>query len=174
MSATFEEKLAFGQIGEGTIEQWLIRAKGYSVLPVYDIAAREGKGPRLFTPDKNLIIPDLLTITPNGVRWIEAKRKSVFSWHRISSRWVTGIDIYVYEHYQEVAQATPWQIWLLFLHEESRTNNGPCPTGLYGGELNYLVQYENHRHTNWGRKGMVYWAHETLTQLATLAEVKAL
>ena len=32
--------------------------------------------------------------------------RTAFSWHRLSGRWVTGIDLRHYEHYQEIKMAS--------------------------------------------------------------------
>lgn len=168
----FQEQLAFGQIAEWQIEVWLRRAAGCCVLPVRE-GGRDNQGPRIFLPIGNLIAPDMLVIKGKDVRWIEAKHKTVFSWHRMTHRWTTGIDLRAYEQYQEVASITPWPVWLLFLHSssDSKERSEPCPTGLFGGELSYLTENENHRSDRWGRSGMVYWAHETLRLIATKEEI---
>lgn len=170
----FSEQLKRGQIGEGRIAAWL-RGRGWSVLPVYDIEIDTGKGPRVFTPDAQLIAPDILAFRAGDILWIEAKRKSVFTWHRITSRWVTGIDLHHYSQYLKVADLVEWPVWLLFLHENSshpsRPNEPwPCPTGLFGGSLKKLAKNENHRHENWGRSGMVYWSVDVLSKIAEVDE----
>ena len=174
---TFAEHLAIGQLGESYIARWLNR-RGWSVLPVYETQLDTGKGPRLFTPEGRLIALDMFAFhAQNGALWIEAKHKSVFSWHRITRRWVTGIDLRHYEDYLKIADSSQWEVWLLFLHTQDRTERRnepwPCPTGLFGETLKFLRENENHRHCNWGKTGMVYWAHEKLKQLATLDEVYA-
>jgi hypothetical protein len=174
---TFREHLAFGQIAETQIAKWIM-SRGGVVLPIYDVEIESGKGPRVFSTEGEFVAPDLLVATHGRVHWIEAKHKSVFTWHRITSRWVTGIDLHHYEQYKKVAEIMPWPIWLLFLHRESKPaehdikHNCPtqCPTGLFGSTLERLAKIENHRHANWGRYGMVYWAHDKLQLIATLNE----
>lgn len=175
----FERQLAFGQIAETLIAKWII-ARGNLVLPIYDVEVDTGKGPRLFGGvDSELVAPDLLVMSANGVYWIEAKHKTVFTWHRISSQWTTGIDQRHYEHYLKVDEQTPWPVWLLFLHQcetpsEIDVPHGcpeKCPTGLFGHPLARLKDCENHRHNNWGSSGMVYWGHRSLTLLATLETI---
>jgi len=172
-AASFERQLTFGKVGESLIAGWFKR-KGYAVLPVYEIEAHTGKGPQVFLQTAELIAPDMLCFMGQKVFWIEAKHKSVFSWHRITRRWVTGIDRRHYHDYLKVAEASPWPVWLMFLHRNDYTNEPPhnCPSGLFGGELKRLKDNVNHEHDNWGKSGMVYWAHETLLQLATLEEVQ--
>ena len=178
-STTFKRKLAFGQIAETQIAKWII-ARGNLVLPVYDIEIESGKGPRLFGGrDSELVAPDLLVISTNGTCWIEAKHKTVFTWHRITSQWTTGIDKRHYEYYIKVGEQTPWPVWLLFLHQHDTPSKidiphgcpAKCPTGLFGKPLSELQGSENHRHDNWGTSGMVYWAHRTLMLLATLEQI---
>ena len=181
----FAERLAFGQIAESYIALWLRRKHGFSVLPVYEKEIDTGKGPRYFLPQGELVAPDLLAIRfrdphrKDRILWIEAKHKTVFSWHRKTLQWVTGIDLHHYGDYLCIAKQTPWPIWLLFLHQSDQPAPYDvkygcpkyCPTGLFAGELLALSQRENHRHNNWGPHGMVYWNQNTLTLLATLEEI---
>lgn len=188
---TFHEQLAMGQIGESAIAGWL-RHRGSSVLPAYEKEIDTGKGPRLFCPERQLVTPDLF-VFPSLV-FIEAKHKSVFSWHHLTARWCTGIDLNHYDDYREVQRQTETRVWLLFLHRSSSPSKidaggrsdchacaaSPtgscceveCPTGLFGGPLSYLSEHENHRHGNHGRHGMVYWQHKTLNLLASIEEVE--
>lgn len=177
MTRVFQQSLAAGQMGESRIARWLNR-RGWAVLPVYEKEIHTGKGPRLFAPDGQLIALDMLAFHPGRQKalWIEAKHKTVFSWYRAKERWVTGIDMRHYRDYLRVADLSPWPVWLLFLHAEAygpRAEPYPCPTGLFGQTLDYLRVHESHRHKNWGHSGMVYWAYESLKQLATLSEVYA-
>jgi hypothetical protein len=173
----FSKNLPFGKQGESEIALW-VRYRGSHVLPVYEKELNEGKGPQLFLSSGELIAPDMLVFNSNNLKacWIEAKHKSVFSWHRITEKWVTGIDIRHYNNYLELLELSPWPIWLLFLHKEDRCEiRGepyPCPVGLFGNTLEYLKNNVNHRHTNWGKSGMVYWAYSSLKLLATLGEVQ--
>lgn len=179
--SSFSRQLGFGKIGESAIAKWLMRARQYNVLPVYEKEIHEGKGPTLFTLTKQLIAPDLFCFRDAGestdVRWIEAKTKSAFTFHRISGRWVTGIDLRHYNDYLEVASLSKIPVYLMFLHLDGVAKDTPdgksSPTGLFCGSLKFLSEHENHRHSNWGKSGMVYWAHETLTRIATLEEINA-
>ena len=178
-SSGFEQQLRIGRIGEGVLATWLRKNKGYSVLPVYEKELADGKGPVLFTGMGELIAPDLLcfrkqTARGNDVIWFEAKTKSAFTWHRITSTWVTGIDLRHYEDYKRVDALSPFPVWLLFLHKDGIAKDTPAgmtsPTGVFGQSLAYLSTHEHHRHDNWAR-GMVYWGLETLRKLATLEEL---
>lgn len=176
---TFAEALKRGQLGEGVIANW-IKVRGNSVLPVYEKQIDTGKGPQFFTPDGAFVAPDMFVMP--SMHWVEAKNKSVFTWHRITRRWVTGIDLHHYAEYQRVAEISRRPVWLLFLH----TSNVPdrrdldmgcpteCPVGLFGASLKFLIRNENHRHHNHGRYGMVYWAHGTLSLMATVDELAAI
>lgn len=176
----FQKQLAFGAVAEGQIANWLRNVRGYSILPVYEIEMHTGKGPRLFAPDRKIVSPDMLAFKTEKIMWIEAKHKSVFSWHRRTQRWVTGIDEHHYEEYIEVSKRFPHQVWLMFLHWSSRPDARDlqygcpesCPTGLFAGHLDELRMMPNHRHRNHGRHGMVYWAHEKLKHLACLEDLE--
>lgn len=169
-SGEFKERLAFGQVAESQIEAWLIRRCNFAILPVYE-GGRENKGPRFQTPKGAFILPDILAVRGQEVRWIEVKRKSRFSWYRVGGYWTTGIDKHHYAQYLQVSQMTSWPVYLLFLHSEKYSAGRQCPTGLFGGELKALTARIDHTSDRWGRGGMVYWRHETLTRFATLEEV---
>lgn len=176
----FRDALAFGKIGEGYIASWF-RRNGYNVLPVYEKEIHEGKGPVLFSTFGPFIAPDLLVFQGrnNGtgdlakVRWIEAKTKTAFTWHRNTQRWTTGIDLRHYHDYLRIADFSPWPVWLMFLQLPGIAKDSPsgCPSGLFGNDLLYLRDHENHRHQNGGKAGMVYWASETLKLIASLQDV---
>lgn len=172
---SFADTLAQGVAGETAIAQWL-KCKGYSVLPVYEKILDTGKGPQLYTPRTALIAPDLLVYRGAQVLWIEAKHKSAFTWHRNTQRWCTGIDLRHYADYCRVDEEAPWPVWLMFLHDGKQAKDSPpdSPAGLFGRELAYLREHENHRHGNWGRSGMVYWAIDHLRLIAELSAVAAL
>jgi len=169
---SFQSSLDYGKAGESAIALWL-RRRGFCVLPVYEKVIDEGKGPQLYMTDGSLIAPDLLAFNGSKTYWIEAKHKTAFSWHRISERWVTGIDLRHYQDYCQVDDQTPWPVWLLFLHDGGQAKDSPAnsPSGLFGHTLAHLRQHENHRSSRWGTSGMVYWAYQTLRLVATLEEV---
>lgn len=164
--SSFAATLSYGDAGESAIAQRL-RQRGFSVLPAYEKIISTGKGPQLYLPDGMLIAPDLLVFKGRNVLWIEAKHKTAFTWHRITERWCTGIDLRHYEQYQQVERHTPWNVWLLFLHDGGQAKDSPpnSPSGLFGNALSYLIRHENHRSMNWGNSGMVYWAVESLHRL---------
>ena len=143
------------------------------MLPVYETEGEEYKGPRLLMArGRDLVAPDMLAFRAGRILWIEAKHKTVFSWHRKTSRWVTGIDMHQYSQYQQVAKVHPIPLWLLFLHQQSVSDGpGPCPTGLYGQRIDVLKGCENHRHENWGKSGMVYWGESSLKKMAELRDM---
>lgn len=169
----FQESLRFGKTGEGIIARWLNR-RGFHVLPVYEKEQGEYKGPALYSVSGSLIAPDMLAFQKNGKTfWVEAKTKSAFTWHRITSKWVTGVDLRHYEDYLKVQDASPWPVWLLFLHYPGQAKDSPpgCPFGLFGQSIEILRNNENHRHQNGGHSGMVYWSVDTLRRIAELSDV---
>jgi hypothetical protein len=174
----FEQTLAFGQVGEGIISRWL-QSRGHSVFPAYQVEMHTGKGPQLFAASGDLVLPDLLAFRSGKVQWFEAKHKTCFTWHRISARWTTGIDLRHYGEYREVAERTSLPVWLLFWHpmpqpsEADRRHGCPpeCPTGLFGENIEILADCESHRSDRHGRSGMVYWAHDSLRLLANSVEL---
>lgn len=176
---TFEEQLAFGQMGESLIAQWL-RRRGYNILPAYEKEIDNGKGPRLFTASSEypqLVAPDLFVMGNGKFMWIEAKHKTRFSWYGKRKCWVTGIDLHHYEDYCRVADVTDLPVWLLFLHRDNHASlsdvnrwGAPreCPVGLFGEEVSFLRRPVNQSHTSgeYGSSGMIYWRHETLRHIA--------
>jgi hypothetical protein len=171
MRSQTEIELSYGEIGESLIANWL-KHKGFDVLPVYEKIIDTGKGPQLFTAYGNFVAPDLLVFNHQKVLWIEAKHKTAFTWHRITSTWVTGIDLHHYHDYWVVYKRSPWPVFLLFLHEGGQAKDSPpdSPAGLFGERLEYLRQHEHHRHGNWGKTGMVYWSVDVLKRYASINE----
>ena len=170
---TFSTAYQYGFAGETAIALWL-RSRGNCVMPVYEKIVDTGKGPQLYMPKGTLIAPDLFVFNSERALWIEAKHKTAFTWHRITERWVTGIDLRHYADYCAVDDGTPWPVWLLFLHDGGQAKDSPAnsPAGLFGATLAHLRQHENHRHANGGTAGMVYWAVDTLKRLATLDQMR--
>lgn len=179
MSNTFRQNFAFGLIGESRISRWL-QARGHMVMPAYEKEVDTGKGPQLFSAQGDLVLPDMLVINNGLALWAEAKHKSVWTWHRITQRWTTGVCLRHYEHYCQVATRTAMPVWLMFWHPGSTParsdldHGSPqaCPTGLFGANISTLQHCESHRSMRWGRHGMVYWAQEHLTMLASVDEVE--
>ena len=170
----FNDMLDWGQAGETVIARWL-RSRGNYVLPVYEKVIDSGKGPRLFAPGNGRIVaPDLFVYKTKDAIWVEAKRKTAFSWHRKTKKWVTGIDLHHYNEYCKIDDAGPFPVWLLFLHEGGQAKDSPpnSPAGLFGNKLGALRRCENHRHKNWGKTGMVYWSVDSLILMARLSELR--
>jgi hypothetical protein len=180
--SSFQQAFHFGRIAENKIAQWLL-ARGHAVLPVYEVEMEQAhKGPRVIGASAEWLAPDLLAFTKGQAQWIEAKRKSTFTWHRKTGTWQTGIDRRCYDHYLELAGVSPFKLWLMFLHEESLPHSrdlrggspSECPTGLYGGDILKLKERIDHPHGAWGNGGMVYWRESALTLIATVQQVNAL
>lgn len=144
-------------------------------MPVYEKILDTGKGPQVYTVDGSIVAPDLFCFSLKKAFWVEAKTKNAFTWHRRTSRFVTGIDIRHYEDYLSLQEKTKWDIWLLFLQLGGKAKDNPedvSPSGLFGNTLNYLSKNENHRHDNWGKSGMVYWSIDSLKRIATLENLE--
>lgn len=185
---SFESSRQTGAITEGYIAKWLM-ARGNAVMPAYQIEKETGKGPQLFSSVSAYVAPDFIAFGTRGVFWIEAKHKSVWTWHRNTQHWTTGIDLRHYADYLRVAQQTRLPVWLMFFHQNDQPNQRDvkfgcpreCPVGLYGGEIFDLVAKENHRsppldiardgNVGHGRSGMVYWKVEDLRFFAKKEDV---
>jgi hypothetical protein len=176
----FEESLHKGRLSESAIVSWL-RARGNGVITVYEIQHDAKMGPRfLASRSRAFVAPDVLCFGGEGsVLWCETKHKTVFSWHRKTQQWVTGVDLHHFRDYERVAGETGLPVWLAFLHVSSTPNSADwkyncppqCPTGLFVGEIGRLASQYNHKHENWGRHGMIYWSSQTLHRLAPAHEV---
>jgi hypothetical protein len=182
-NGSFRQQLAFGKVAEGAIARWLM-GRGHSILPVYEKEVGDGtyKGPQLYRMRESFAAPDLLVFSnASEILWVEAKRKSVFTWWRKGRVWETGIDLRHYRDYLAIRDRIGIRMLLMFLHECSEPSpidrpflppGSTCPTGLFAGEIGELSANESHRDPRHGRSGMVYWAHETLVQLATLEQIE--
>ena len=165
----FRAQLAAGLKGEDLVKAWL-RHDGHLVVSDFG-AMKPYLGPRVYGPSDMIIQPDLLAIKEEDTPpkfWVEVKSKSVFSWHRITAKWTTGVDVSKYDQYLEIINQTGWDVLIVFLHFDERSARygdapWPCPTGLFWQWLDKLETQENHR---WGN--MVYWAHDTLNNDASI------
>ena len=174
----FSENLAVGRIAEGQIAKWLV-SRGNAVMPAYEIEKNSGKGPQLFAMEGGIVSPDMVVFGAHGIHWVEAKRKTVFTWYRAKHQWETGIDSRHYYEYLKVRSITNLPVWLLFLHTQSepwecdKAQNGcpaNCPVGLFGEEIKTLDKKISHVSDRYA-KGMVYWAHQDLKMIASLEEL---
>jgi hypothetical protein len=173
----FQRNLAFGQIAETDIAKWLIR-RGVVVLPIYDVEYETGKGPRVFSCAGNLAAPDLLVWCKQGIRWIEAKHKTTFTWYRKTREWQTGIDLPHWQDYCRCQDNTNVETWLLFLHRSAEPASqdrghcqGQCPIGLFGNKIAELRNPEPRSDARGSYRGMVYWPKSRLKKIAPLNEV---
>lgn len=172
----FAESLQIGQAAESAIAKWLI-SKGRSVMPVYEKIIDTGKGPQLFCCKGSYAAPDLAVFSPAGeFFWVEAKHKTAFTWWRKGGVFETGVDLKHYQDYISVSETTKKPVWIFFLHKGGKAKDSPAsPSGLYGGSLEVLRRKESHRHSNWGKSGMVYWARDVdggcLKKLAEYNEI---
>lgn len=173
----FKSQLKEGQAGESFIARWR-RARGSSVIPIYEKILDTGKGPQLFLPNEELVAPDLLEfLSTKEVRWIEAKHKTTFTWHHKTQCWTTGIDLRHWKDYLRVDAESPFRVWLLFLHRGGRDKDTgrSSPSGLYGARIAFL---KDNVHHEWPRpqpgqpSGMIYWREEVLTYIASIAEME--
>jgi len=155
---SFEHYLETGKVAETWIAKWL-RKRGCTVMPVYEVEGGQFKGPQVYSPDREIVAPDMLVWRGKSIKWIEAKHKTAFSWYRRTEQWVTGIDLRHYFDYCTIDDDSPWPVWILFMHRGgvAKDSPGPSPSGLYGNSLEYLRRHESHRSDRWAR-GMVYWS----------------
>lgn len=174
---TFKERLREGKIAESIIARWLM-SRGWAVLPVYEKEIGHGKGPQIFTLNNSFAAPDMFVFRNGEAKFIEAKIKTGFTWHRITNHWTTGIDLKHYQDYLKIQEIAPWPIWLFFLHTDNlgakdtpEELRGQSPVGLFGNELLILKNCENHRSDKWGTSGMVYWAVDNLKLILPLSEL---
>src|SRR5690606_13964443 len=139
--------------------------RGWTVIPVYETELGRHKGPQIYTPEYSFIAPDLMAFKDARFRFIEAKNKSVFTWHRKTETWQTGIDLHHYRQYLAVAEHFNLDVWLMFLHESAipsaidlKHSGCPsqCPIGLFANTLRRLSQDGCGRtDTRWSKSGMV-------------------
>ena len=178
----FQTKLKQARRREKILKAYFIN-RGYAVCQTEEGLSGQYKGPRIDTPDGELIKPDLFLMKwkDDGPRvfWIDVKDKAVFTWHRITSCWCTGIDTRCYESYTALATGSGVHVFLFFLHEISTPNAidlaypecpKQCPTGLF---LVNVMTPINHSFKG-GNNGlpMVYWAHAQLKKIIEIKELK--
>jgi hypothetical protein len=172
----------FGTAGENIVKAWLIK-RGCRIISTRDIETRKAwGGPSMESEGFEPVLPDFLVIQPEKLQtlWMEVKRKTRFSWHAISRCWVTGIDEHYLEHYVLVGQSSKIPVWLFFLHLDSKPSQkdlddgcpAQCPTGLFAQEILRLAARTHHTSANHGKGGMVYWAPEAFSLVATSEDLE--
>ena len=169
MERDFKKSLEYGQIAEGAIVKWLIE-RGNSVIPVYEKEIDTGKGPQVFTANESVVAPDVLVYKNGKFFFAECKRKNAFTWHRISKRWTTGIDIRHYKEYLKVSDIFETEVYLFFLQMGGVAKDSEkSPSGLFYNSLSFLSKDENINHVNdkWA-KGMIYWSIDKLIKIAEI------
>jgi hypothetical protein len=160
---SFDNNLKDGRVAESKIARWLMR-RGFCVLPVYDVAEQQHKGPQLFSCDGEFVAPDMLALKMGGpILFVEAKCKAGWTHYHKEDRVETGIDWRHYLDYQKVAARTGLPLWILFLQNGQQTkgtrlDERTSRTGLYGNEIANLDARQSHRDNRWGDGGMVYWS----------------
>lgn len=172
---SFAASLVAGRTVEQAVAAWLVR-QGYCVLPAYAVADNAPHGPRVQTPGGPLIAPDMLCFNPTETLWVETKlKRGGFSWRRCepyAGTWQTGIDLYCWRAYKALAACTPFPVWLMFVQADPiQGPEGPCPVGLFGGELGALQDARHHTSERYGGRGMIFFCVDDLVPLATLSEI---
>ena len=168
---TFEEKLKRGLRDEWLLSQWL-RAKGCSVIPIAK-GAYDKNGPRLYMPQIDIIVPDMIVLERDTTFWAECKGKDIFTWYRKTGSWQTGFDVHSFNEYQEIKKVSHWPVKIFFLHRsEGKPQSkapGPSPTGLFMAPLSMLGTSIHHT-DGWGTKTLHYWDISNLAQLTSSIE----
>jgi len=179
----FRRQLLIGKMGESIIALWL-KSIGFHVLPVYEKETDDFKGPQFFCEGEELVAPDMFVFNPSAPDgyfwhgWVEAKRKTRFSWYGIEKKFVTGINYNHYLDYLKVQKYSDHRVLLFFLHVQSDTwprdverwkAPEECPTGLFYCAIDKPFLYKS---ADDDGVRMVYWQYGDLTQAASMEELK--
>lgn len=166
LSAHFNESLAIGKTGETEIANWIL-SKGATILPIYEIADNQYKGPTIYTGGETIIAPDMLVMSNGNMFFVEAKHKAAFTEYRKTGKFQTGIDIKHLHEYIRIQNVTNIPVWLMFLQRGGiAKDSSPSPSGLYGGSLGRLYPIVDHFSDRHGISGMAYWNIEDLKFLS--------
>jgi len=165
----FKQTLAQGKLIETLIAKWLIK-RGYTIIPIYEIADNQYKGPQIFTPHESIIAPDMLAFKDGYFYFIEAKFKSGFTKHDNTGHYLTGIDLPHYRNYIKVMEHFNTDIRIIFVMEGKEVMGNTWNSGVYMGYLSEMVDCIHHTHEKGSKHGMVYWDEEVLTKVCTLEQ----
>ena len=164
----FEKQLAIGREVEMAVARWLMQ-RGHRVLPVYDYSGlNSGKAPKLqaISSADSLICPDLLIVKGGRTIWCEVKFKTHADFTRRTRQHETGIDLRLWNHYQQVADTSGSPVWLIFCHQ--------CEDEIRCGSLDVLRSPNEHRiyrGSKMSHSGMVFFRYDTLHYLERLSSV---
>ncbi|MGG5818730.1 hypothetical protein [Falsiroseomonas sp. HW251] len=158
---TFRARLSYGGWAERIVSLWAL-GRGLTVVPLSAVPADDACGPRISTPDGVHVAPDLLMLGLGGSHFVEVKRKSAPTAHRISGTICTGIERRDLDRYLAVAKATKTPVDLMLVHDTGGAE-------LLGGDVERLASLIHHE-----AGGMVFWDVDELDVLAEADEMDEL
>lgn len=100
-----------------------IMARGVLVLAAYDFSGlSDNKAPKLeaFSSLESLVVPDLFVARQGRSSWVEVKWKGGAFLFRKTRELETGINLRLWDQYQQVRSATGARVFLVFVHERER------------------------------------------------------
>lgn len=180
----FVKQLDYAELQEYRIACWL-REGGYTVLHVFqEHKPGRYRGPRVLTPRRSIIAPDLLVVAGPGELaglcwappfWVEAKGKSGWTWTQKLGRWEWGMEKKFYDDYLAL-DCNPYPILVMTACEGKPTKGDERPnqSGLFLRALAQLAagrpriwMPEPGTETCYGREGMVYWPQTEFFKIAS-------
>lgn len=153
-----DPRYKFGHVAELETAQTLQNHGAY-IIPSYDYSGQgDDKAPRLSGLNESFVVPDL-DVAAFGKRiWVEVKRKTAASLHRISGDYTHGIPIRHYTDYLKVEQITGCEVWIVFHDNE----------GIKCGKLSSLKIHHRYNGDKMSRGGMVFFNITHLLPIETL------
>jgi len=101
----FAENLKQGRGFEEWAAERLVE-DGWSVLPLADLPARGGRGPRLRAGGRDPTLPDLQATKHGRHVAVECKRKEAADWGRVVGEWEHGTSRHLLDSYREYERQT--------------------------------------------------------------------
>lgn len=117
--------------------------------------------PTLTVWSREVILPDLQFMHPNGSGWLECKRKKTCGLFEARGILTTGIDTRHWQQYRDVERATGFPVYIAFGHSDQ-------------DEVRVAQVSDSGSFTGPGRgSGMRYWPWHELRRVASFSEVMA-
>ena len=166
-AGTFEARLSFAKAIERAGEEWLKR-RGWLVLSPSDYSGPDDdKPPSLHGAARSFVLPDTLAFRAGRARFVECKWKTAATFHRVTQRWETGIQLRHWEDYRRVRAESGVPTWIVWVHGREREMRGMDLEGL--SELSPRP-YDGPK---MGPGGMIFFPWQGLVRLASLDAVVA-
>lgn len=152
---------------EEPIKRWLQKSSAF-ILPAYNFSGDGAPKLEAFSDSDSLTLPDLLAARAGVMFWVEVKLKTMATkTYSLGDRLDTGLALRHWRDYLTVRDKTGCKLFLVFAHEKEN-----IVTFDESIRLDTLSSRRIDDTVKMDRGGMIFWALEDLTVVASLSDVR--